>query len=94
MPGAAGRGQAALEHDAIARRVRACPACGEGRRKGEKEGITYNYCVLLLNNAKVLQCCHVAQCCGKLWSGRGGGGGCALCTAGGHVTNLSLSVAV
>lgn len=26
----AGRGQAALEHDAIARRVRACPACEEG----------------------------------------------------------------
>lgn len=35
--------------------------------------ITYNYCVLLLNNAKVLQCCHVAHDWARKERGSGDG---------------------
>lgn len=57
----------------------------------EREGGDY---VQLLRFA-VKQCEGVAMlsCCTVLWEGEKGEG-CALCTARGHVTNLSLSVAV
>lgn len=88
--GTTGRGKAALEHDAIARRVRACPACEKGRREGGDYVQLLRFAVKQCEGVAMLPCCTVLWEVGQ-WMGREE---VRPLHSRGHVTNLSLSVAV